>query len=84
MIFVKDKESKTGKWCSVLVNVSVCLPTYRPIPNRHFHFWAFWGGFKTYEDIKWCNVISNLNQFGLIYQYHILISYVEITFELAV
>ena len=44
-IFVKDAESETGKWRSVLVYVSVCLLTSHPIPERHFHFCAVGRGF---------------------------------------
>ena len=62
-IFVRDAESETGKWRSVLVNVSVCLLTSRPIPERHFHFLAVGRGFGMYEDIKWHDVISKLKQF---------------------
>ena len=62
-IFIRDAESETGKWRSVLVNVSVCLLTSRPIPERHFHFRAVGRGFGMYEDTKWHNVISKLKQF---------------------
>ena len=51
-IFVRDAESKAGKWLSVLVNVSVCLLTSSPIPERHFHFRAVGRGFGMYEDTK--------------------------------
>ena len=61
-IFVRDAESETGKWRSLLVNVSVCLLTSRPIPERHFHFRAVWRDFEMYEDTKWHNVISKLKQ----------------------
>ena len=44
-IFVRDAESETGKWRLLLVNVSVCLLTSRPIPERHFHFRAVGHGF---------------------------------------
>ena len=44
-------------------NVSVCLLTSRPIPERHFHFRALGCGFGMYEDTKWHNVISKLKQF---------------------
>ena len=40
-IFVRDAESETGKWRSVLVNVSICLLTSRQIPEHHFHFLGF-------------------------------------------
>ena len=60
------------------VNVSVCLLTSRPIPERHFHFCAVGRGFGIYEDTKWHNVISKLKHFlGLIYRYYILIPCVE-------
>ena len=49
-IFVRDAESETGKWRSLLVNVSVCLLTSRPIPERHFHFRAVRCGFGMHED----------------------------------
>ena len=62
-IFVRDAESETGKWRSLLVNVSVCLLTSRPIRERHFHFCAVRRGFGMYEDTKWHNVISKLKQF---------------------
>ena len=61
-IFVRDAESETGKWRSVLVKVSVCLLTSRPIPARHYHFRAFGRGFWMYEDTKWHNVISKFKQ----------------------
>ena len=32
-IFVRDAEGETGKWRSVLANVSVCLLTSRPKPE---------------------------------------------------
>ena len=57
-IFVRDAESETGKWCPVLVNVSVCLL----IPERHFHFRPVGCGFGMYEDTKG-HVISKLKQF---------------------
>ena len=60
-IYVRDAENETGKWCSVLVSVSVCLLTARPIPERHFYFRAVGRGFRMYEDTKWHNVISKLN-----------------------
>ena len=44
-IFVRDAESETGKWRSVLVYVSVCLLTSRPILERHFNFRAVGHGF---------------------------------------
>ena len=59
-IFVRDAESETGKWRSLLVNVSVSLLTSRPIPERHFHFRTIGRGFGMYEDTKWHNVIPNL------------------------
>ena len=62
-IFVRDAESKTGKWRSLLVNVSVCLLTSRPITEHHFHFRAVGRGFGMCEDTKWHNVISKLKQF---------------------
>ena len=69
-------------FCSLLVNVSVCLLRSRPIPERHFHFRAVGRGFGMYEDTKWHNVISKLKQFfGLIYRFYILILYVESTNE---
>ena len=37
-IFVRDAESETGKWRSVLVNVSVSLLTSLPVPNVTFTF----------------------------------------------
>ena len=61
--FVRDAESENGKWRSALVNVSVCLLTSRPIPERHFHFRAVGRGFGMYEDTKWHNVISKLKHF---------------------
>ena len=70
--FVRDAESETGKWRSVLVNVSVCLLTSRPIPEHHFHFRAVRLGFGNYEDAKWHNVISKLKQ--------VLGLYTDITF----
>ena len=47
-IFVRDAQSMTGKWRSVLINVSVCLLTSRPIPERHFHFRAIGRVFGMY------------------------------------
>ena len=44
-VFKRDVESETGKWCSVLVYVRVCLLTSRPIPESHFHFPAIGRGF---------------------------------------
>ena len=61
-IFVREAESETGKWRSVFVNVSVCLLTSRPIPERHLHFRAVGRSFEMYEDTKWHNVISKLKQ----------------------
>ena len=55
--------SETGKWRSVLVYVSVCLLTSRPIPECLFHFRAVWRGFGIDGDIKWQNVISKLKKF---------------------
>ena len=60
-IFVRDAESETGKWRSLLVNISVCLLMSCPISERHFH--AVGGGFGMYEDTKWHKVISKLKQF---------------------
>ena len=60
-IFVRDAESETGKWRSILVNVSFCLLTSRPIPERHFHFHTF-GHFWEYEDTKWLDVTSKVKQ----------------------
>ena len=51
-IFESDAESETGKWRSVLVNVSVCLLTSRPIIERHLHFRAVGRSFWMYEDTK--------------------------------
>ena len=51
-IFVRDAESLTGKWHSVLVNVSVCLLTSCLIPECHFHFCAVGHSFGMYEDTK--------------------------------
>ena len=51
-IFVRDAESETGKWRSVLVNVSVYLLTSRPILERHFLFRALRRGFGMHEDTK--------------------------------
>ena len=62
-IFGRDAKGETGKWRSVLVNVSVCLLTSRPMPERHFHFRALGCGFGMYEDTKWHNAISKLKQF---------------------
>ena len=62
-IFVRDAVSKTGKWPSVIVNVSVCLLTSRPIPEHHFHFRAVGRRFGMYEDTKWHNIISKFKQF---------------------
>ena len=62
-IFVRDAESETGKLRSVLVNVSICVLTSRPIPELHFHFRAIGRGFRMYEDTKWHNVISKLKRF---------------------
>ena len=62
-IFVRDAESETGKWSSLLVNISICLLTSRPIPERHFHFPAIGCGFGMYADTKWHRVISKLKQF---------------------
>ena len=62
-IFVRDAETETGKWHSLLVNVSVCILTSRSIPERYFHFRAVGRGFGMYEDTKWHNVISKLKQF---------------------
>ena len=61
-IFVRDAESETGKRRSVLVNVSVCLLTSRPIPERYFLFRALRRGFGMYEGTKWHNIISKLKQ----------------------
>ena len=55
-IFVRDAESETGT--HFLFNVSVCLLTSGPIPERHIHFCAVGRGFGMYEDTKWHNVIS--------------------------
>ena len=62
-IFVRGTESETGKWRSLLVNISVCLLTSRPIPERHFRFRAVGRGFGMYEETKWHNVISKIKQF---------------------
>ena len=62
-IFVRDAESETGKWRSLLVNVSICLLTSHPIPERQFHFRAVERNFGMYEDTKWHNVNSKLKQF---------------------
>ena len=57
-IFVRDAETETGKWRSLLVNVSVCLLTSRPMPEHHFHFRAV--GMYMYEDTKWHNAIYKI------------------------
>ena len=44
------QKSKSVKWRRDLVNVSVCLLTSRPIPERHFHFRAVGRGYGMYED----------------------------------
>ena len=44
-IFVRDAEGETGKWLSVLVNVSIYLLTSHPIPEHHFRFRAVGRGF---------------------------------------
>ena len=61
-IFLRDAESETGKWRSLLVNVNICLLTSRPIPECHFHFRIIGRGFGMYEDTKWHNISPNLKQ----------------------
>ena len=72
------RESKTGKWRRVLVNVSVCLLTSHPIRNVFFTFAPLGVVLNMYEGTKWHNVISDLKQFfRLICRCYILISYVD-------
>ena len=59
------KESKTVKWRRVLVNISVCLLTTHPVSNVIFTFAPLGVVLKMYEDTKWPNVISNLEQFSV-------------------
>ena len=62
IFFIRGAESETGKWRSVLVNVSVCLLTSRPIPERHCHFRAVGLGFGMAQRYFKIKAI-----FGLIY-----------------
>ena len=82
-IFVRDAETESGKWRSVLVNVSVCLPTSHPTLERHFLFRALGRGFRMYEDTNWHNVISKLKQIWVDIRHYILIPYVESTDEIS-
>ena len=66
-IFANDEESRTGKWCPVVVNVSIYLLMSCPILKHHFHFHSVWCCFSMYEDTKLHNVISNLKQFLALY-----------------
>ena len=80
-IFVRDAESETGKWRSLLVNVSVCLLTSRPKPERHFLFRAVEHGFGMYGHQMAQGYFKVKAIFGLIYRFYILIPYVESTNE---
>ena len=81
-ISVRDTESETRKWRSVLVNVSVCLLTSRLIPEHHFHFRASRRGFGVYKDTKMAQHCFKITPvFGLVYRYYILNPYVESTDE---
>ena len=81
-IFERDAESETGKWRLLLVNVSVCLLTSRPIPERHFYFRAvgrgFWNVWRNQMAQRYFKIKAI---FGLIYRFYILIPYVESTNE---
>ena len=57
------QESKKGKWCQILVNVSICLLMSHSVPNIIFTFPLLGVVYKMYEDTKWHDVISNLKQF---------------------
>ena len=55
---VKDAKSKSRNRRRVLVKVSVCLLTSRPIPKRHLHVRAVRRGFRMYESTEMDNVIK--------------------------
>ena len=72
-IFVRDAESETGKWRSVLDNVTVCLLTSRPFSLSHR--WAcFWDVRRHQMAQRYFKIKA---MFGLIYRYYIFIPYVE-------
>ena len=69
----RDAESESGKLRSLLVNVRVCLPTSRPITERHFHFRAVGRGFGMHAQ----RYLKPKAIFRLICRYYILMFYVD-------
>ena len=57
--FCRGGESETEKCRSLNVNVSVCLLTSRPIPERHIHFRVVGRVYGMYEDTNGTTLFQN-------------------------